>query len=165
MGFFETIYSWFHSFYNETLWTTVREIISDDDELLFADSLFIVGIITLVISFVIAFAYYVWPINHPKLNAWKSWILMLVIAACINFMVGIGCAYSRVQSVNNDDEACELVLGDVYADNPDLGSWIDTPDYLGFGLSNLFVGSIFFMMCCIPLTFYNGNARFSPFRT
>ena len=31
-------------------------------------------------------------------------------------------------------------------------------------LSNLFVGSIFFVVCCVPLTFYNGNARFSPFR-
>lgn len=161
MAFFETIYSWFHSFYNDTMWDTVREIINDNDDLLFADSLFIIGIITLVVSGLVAFAYYVWPINHPRFNAWKSWILMLIVAALLNFGVGIGCGYSRVQSVNESDEACELILEDEVAD---LTDEITFSDYLGYGLSNIFVGSIFFIICCIPLTFYNGNARFSPFR-
>ena len=157
MAFFETIYSWFHSFYNDTMWDTVREIINDNDDLLFADSLFVVGIITLIVSGLVAFAYYVWPINHPRFNAWKSWILMLIVAALLNFGIGIGCGYSRVQS----DEACELILED---EESDLTDEITFSDYLGYGLSNIFVGSIFFIICCIPLTFYNGNARFSPFR-
>lgn len=161
MAFFETIYSWFHSFYNDTMWDTVREIINDNDDLLFADSLFIVGIITLIVSGLVAFAYYVWPINHPRFNAWKSWILMLIVAALLNFGIGIGCGYSRVQSVNESDEACELILED---EESDLTDEITFSDYLGYGLSNIFVGSIFFIICCIPLTFYNGNARFSPFR-
>ena len=161
MAFFETIYSWFHSFYNDTMWDTVREIINDNDDLLFADSLFIVGIITLIVSGLVAFAYYVWPINHPRFNAWKSWILMLIVAALLNFGIGIGCGYSRVQSVNESDEACELILED---EESDLTDKITFSDYLGYGLSNIFVGSIFFIICCIPLTFYNGNARFSPFR-
>ena len=160
MAFFETIYSWFHSFYNETRWDTVREIINDNDDLLFADSLFVVGIITLIVSGLVAFAYYVWPINHPRFNAWKSWILMLIVAALLNFGIGIGCGYSRVQSVNESDEACELILED---EESDLTDEITFSDYLGYGLSNIFVGSIFFIICCIPLTFYNGNARFSPF--
>lgn len=161
MAFFETIYSWFHSFYNDTMWDTVKEIINDNDDLLFADSLFIVGIITLIVSGLVAFAYYVWPINHPRFNAWKSWILMLIVAALLNFGIGIGCGYSRVQSVNESDEACELILED---EESDLTDEITFSDYLGYGLSNIFVGSIFFIICCIPLTFYNGNARFSPFR-
>lgn len=161
MAFFETIYSWFHSFYNDTMWDTVREIINDNDDLLFADSLFVVGIITLIVSGLVAFAYYVWPINHPRFNAWKSWILMLIVAALLNFGIGIGCGYSRVQSVNESDEACELILED---EESDLTDKITFSDYLGYGLSNIFVGSIFFIICCIPLTFYNGNARFSPFR-
>lgn len=161
MAFFETIYSWFHSFYNDTMWDTVREIINDNDDLLFADSLFIIGIITLIVSGLVAFAYYVWPINHPRFNAWKSWILMLIVAALLNFGIGIGCGYSRVQSVNESDEACELILED---EESDLTDEITFSDYLGYGLSNIFVGSIFFIICCIPLTFYNGNARFSPFR-
>ena len=160
MAFFETIYSWFHSFYNDTMWDTVREIINDNDDLLFADSLFVVGIITLIVSGLVAFAYYVWPINHPRFNAWKSWILMLIVAALLNFGIGIGCGYSRVQSVNESDEACELILED---EESDLTDKITFSDYLGYGLSNIFVGSIFFIICCIPLTFYNGNARFSPF--
>ena len=159
MAFFETIYSWFHSFYNDTMWDTVREIINDNDDLLFADSLFVVGIITLIVSGLVAFAYYVWPINHPRFNAWKSWILMLIVAALLNFGIGIGCGYSRVQSVNESDEACELILED---EESDLTDEITFSDYLGYGLSNIFVGSIFFIICCIPLTFYNGNARFSP---
>lgn len=161
MAFFETIYSWFHSFYNDTMWDTVKEIINDNDDLLFADSLFIVGIITLIVSGLVAFAYYVWPINHPRFNAWKSWILMLIVAALLNFGIGIGCGYSRVQSVNESDEACELILED---EESDLTDEITFSDYTGYGLSNIFVGSIFFIICCIPLTFYNGNARFSPFR-
>lgn len=161
MAFFETIYSWFHSFYNDALWDTVRVIINDDDDLLFADSLFIIGIISFIVSGLIAFAYYVWPINHPRYNAWKSWLLMFVIAAAINFGVGIGGSYSRVQSVNESDEACELILEEEAAD---LTEEISTNDYIGFGLSNIFVGSIFFIIWCIPLTFYNGNARLSPFK-
>lgn len=163
MSFFETIYSWFHSFYNDTLWNAVREIVNEEDSLLFADSLYVVGIITLILSFLTAFAYYVWPINHPRFNAWKSWVLMLVIAACVNFMVGIGCAYSRVLSVNSNEEACEFIIGENY-EGQALEEEIRIEDYIGFGLSNIFVGSIFFIACCIPLTFRHGNARLSPFR-
>ena len=86
---------------------------------------------------------------------------MLIVAALLNFGIGIGCGYSRVQSVNESDEACELILED---EESDLTDKITFSDYLGYGLSNIFVGSIFFIICCIPLTFYNGNARFSPFR-
>ena len=162
---FETIYSWLHSFYNDTMWNPIREIISEEDELLFADSLFIVGIITIIVSFMIAFAYYVWPLNHPRFNAWKSWLLMFVVAAVINFGVGIGCGYSRVQSVNDNEEACSLILENEDDEESDLTEAIGFGDYLGFGLSNIFVGSIFFVICCVPLTtFYKGNARFSPFR-
>ena len=75
MAFFETIYSWFHNFYNDVMWDTVREIISDNDELLFADSLYVVGIVTLVVSLLIAVAFYIWPINNPSFKSWKSWIV------------------------------------------------------------------------------------------
>lgn len=163
MAFFETIYSWFHNFYNDVMWDTVREIISDNDELLFADSLYVVGIVTLVVSLLIAVAFYIWPINNPSFKSWKSWIVMLLISMLLNFGVGVGMGYSRVLSVSDDEEACALILGDDY-DGQALTDEIGINNYLGFGLSNLFIGSIFFMVCCIPLTFYNGNARFSPFR-
>lgn len=162
MAFFEMIYSWFHSFYNDAMWHVVREIVNEDSELLFADSLFVVGIVIAIASFLVAFAYYVWPINHPRFNAWKSWLMMFAIAAIINFSIGIGFAYSRVQSVNSNDEATELILGE--SDENDLEKVISSGDYMGFGLSNIFIGSIFFVLCCVPLTFYKGAARFSPFR-
>ena len=163
MAFFETIYSWFHNFYNDVMWDTVREIISDNDELLFADSLYVVGIVTLVVSLLIAVAFYIWPINNPSFKSWKSWIVMLLISMLLNFGVGVGMGYARVLSVSDDEEACALILGDDY-DGQALTDETGINNYLGFGLSNLFVGSIFFMVCCIPLTFYNGNAKFSPFR-
>ena len=163
MAFFETIYSWFHNFYNDVMWDTVREIISDNDEQLFADSLYVVGIVTLVVSLLIAVAFYIWPINNPSFKSWKSWIVMLLISMLLNFGVGVGMGYSRVLSVSDDEEASALILGDDY-DGQALTDETGINNYLGFGLSNLFVGSIFFMVCCIPLTFYNGNAKFSPFR-
>ena len=163
MAFFETIYSWFHNFYNDVMWDTVREIISDNDEQLFADSLYVVGIVTLVVSLLIAVAFYIWPINNPSFKSWKSWIVMLLISMLLNFGVGVGMGYSRVLSVSDDEEACALILGDDY-DGQALTDETGINNYLGFGLSNLFVGSIFFMVCCIPLTFYNGNAKFSPCR-
>lgn len=166
MAIFETIYSWFHSFYNDTMWDTVKVIINvEEEKQLFADSLFIVGIITLVVSGLVAWAYYVWPINHPRFNAWKSWLLMLVVAALLNFGIGMGCGYFRVQSVNGSEEACAIIIGDEDEDEvSDLTDKITFSDYMGYGLSNSFVGSLFFILWCIPLTFYNGNARFSPFR-
>lgn len=163
MALFETIYSWFHNFYNDVMWDTVREIISDNDELLFADSLYVVGIVTLVVSLLIAVAFYIWPINNPSFKSWKSWIVMLLISMLLSFGVGVGMGYSRVLSVSDDEEACTLVLGDDY-EGQALTDETGINNYLGFGLSNLFVGSIFFMVCCIPLALYNGNARFSPFR-
>ena len=163
MAFFETIYSWFHNFYNDVMWDTVREIISDNDEQLFADSLYVVGIVTLVVSLLIAVAFYIWPINNLSFKSWKSWIVMLLISMLLNFGVGVGMGYSRVLSVSDDEEACALILGDDY-DGQALTDETGINNYLGFGLSNLFIGSIFFMVCCIPLTFYNGNAKFSPFR-
>ena len=88
---------------------------------------------------------------------------MLLISMLLNFGVGVGMGYSRVLSVNDDEDACALILGDDY-EGQALTDEIGMNDYLGFGLSNLFVGSIFFIACCVPLAFYNGNARFSPFR-
>lgn len=164
MAFFETIYSWFHSFYNNILWTTVKEIISDeDDSILFADSLYVIGIVTLVISLLVAVAFYIWPINNPSFKSWKAWLAMFLLSMLLNFGIGIGMGYSRVLTVNDSEVACEIVIGDDYDDQA-LTDEIDTSDYLGFGLSNLFVGSIFFIIWSIPLSFYNGNARFSPFR-
>lgn len=163
MAFFETIYSWFHSFYNDTMWDTLREIISEDDELLFADSLYVVGIVTLIVSLLVAIAFYIWPINNPSFKSWKAWLAMLLLTMLLNFGIGVGMGYSRVLTVNESDDACEYVIGDNY-DGESLTDEIGVGDYLGFGLSNLFVGSIFFIVWSIPLTFYNGNARFSPFR-
>lgn len=163
MAFFETIYSWFHNFYNDVMWDTVREIISDNDELLFADSLYVVGIVMLVVSLLVAVAFYIWPINSPSFKSWKAWLVMLLLSMLVNFGIGVGMGYSRVLSVNDDEEACALVLGDHY-DGQALTDETGINNYLGFGLSNLFVGGIFFIICSIPLTFYNGNARFSPFR-
>lgn len=164
MGFFETIYSWFHSFYNQYLWDALRVIINDEDVTLFADSLYIIGIVSVIVSFLVAFAFYVWPINHPRFYGWKAWLVMFVLAGALNFGIGFGMAYSRVQTVNENEEACELVLGDEDDNEPDLSLYINSNDYLGFGLSNLFVGLIFFVCSSIPLMFYDGAARFSPFR-
>lgn len=163
MAFFETIYSWFHNFYNDVMWDTVREIISENDELLFADSLYVVGLVTLVVTLLVTIAFYIWPINNPSFKSWKAWIVMLLISMLLNFGIGVGMGYSRVLSVSDDEEACELILGDDY-DGQALTDETGINNYLGFGLSNLFVGSIFFIVCCTPLTFYNGNAKFSPFR-
>lgn len=161
MGFFETIYSWFSGFYNSTLWDALSIITDDDDNVLFADHFWVIGLVAVIIATLVAVAFYVWPINHPRFKSWWSWLIMLVLAGALNFGIGWGMADYRVSNVNNRSEACAIILED---SEETLEDHIGAGDYLGFALSNLLVSCIFFSAVSIPLMFYKGAARLSPFR-
>lgn len=163
MGFFETIYSWGHSFFNSYLWDTLRVIDNEDGETLYADSLFVVGIISIVLTLLVAVFYYK-IYDHPKFKSWWSWLITLSVAAMINFAVGIGMAYWRVNDVNASEEACELILGDEYEDDVYLGDFMSSADYCGFGMDNVLFSSLFFVVFSLPLMFMGKNTKYSPFR-
>lgn len=160
MGFFETIYFWFSGFYDSTLWDALS-IITDDGKVLFADHFWVIGLVALIIATLVAVAFYVWPINHPQFKSWWSWLIMLVLVGVLNFGIGWCMADIHVSDVNNDQDACNVILGDP---NETFDDHIDANDYLGFALSNLLVSCIFFSAVSIPLMFYKGSARLSPFR-
>lgn len=154
--FFSSIYSWFCS-RDLDVFKAMNAIYSDEDELL-SGSFPAIGITALVISVLIAVAFYIWPINHPRFKAWWSWLIMLAINAAINFGLAFAFIQHRIGDINeNSQEAIEVLTDDETLSIP-FAQWMD------FALSNLCVSVMFFIAASLVLMWFSTNCRYSPFR-
>lgn len=167
MNIFYSIYNWFIDV-NSPIFTIMNNHVSGDDETvtLLSSSLPTIGITAAIISFVVAFAYYIWPINHPRFKSWWSWLIMLVINAAINFGLAFAFLSHRISDVMMNNEVMENLsdtdtMGGFIEDNVivfPVSGWID------FALSNACVSSVFFICASLILMWFRTNCRFSPFR-
>lgn len=154
--FFTSVYSWFC---DQTM--PVFKALGNcfiDDELVLSSSFPAIGFTTLIVSFVVAFAFYIWPINHPRFKAWWSWLIMLGVNAAINFGLAFAYVHHRLADINKDEEVIEYFTGDDKLSLP-FSQWMD------FALANLCVSIMFFILASLILTWFSTNCRLSPFRS
>ena len=143
---FETIYRWFISLFGSNL----AEHLSGWDEVTGDYSKInifsLVGIITLIITIVLCFAYY-YLINHPRFNRWWSWLIVLITAAVINFGIAFGLTFS--DNLNDN----------ISSDIADISYF----NCLGFGFTNVIVSSLYFVIISLIIKWGSRNAKYSPF--
>ena len=160
-NFFISIYSWFCNWSdNETVFKIMDAVKDDDGEILLSSSLTTLGITAAVISLVLAVAFYIWPINHPRFKAWWAWLIMLVTNAAINFGLTFAFIHSRVSSISNNEDY-EGIMGLLELEEP-----LEVPfaQSMNLALSNVCVSVIFFIIVSLILNWFSTNCRFSPFR-
>lgn len=154
--FFTSIYSWFCDS-SMTVFKIMNDVWGDDEELLLSSSFPTIGITAAIISIVVAVAFYIWPINHPRFKAWWAWLIMLLTNALVNFGLAFAFIQHRISDIEKSEDALELFTDEETLSIP-FGQWFD------LALSNACVSIMFFIAASLIFNWFSTNCRFSPFR-
>lgn len=154
--FFTSIYSWFCDS-SMTVFKIMGAVWGDDEELLLSSSFPTIGITAAIISIVVAVAFYIWPINHPRFKAWWAWLFMLLTNVLVNFGLACGFVQYRISDIEKSEDALELFTDEETLSIP-FGQWLD------MALSNACVSIMFFIVASLIFNWFSTNCRFSPFR-
>ena len=149
--FFGSIYCWFEEFFGIEL----ANYLWGESSLLSQTNSFIgIGWSMFGISFAIVLIYY-YVINHPQLNHWWGWIIFLVINGIINFIVGW-------QWVLKDYYDGKMITIDP-ATNLQMPLNIGESEIIYFGVSNMFISVIAFIVFSFILKWWSTNCSRAPF--
>ena len=149
--FFGSIYCWFEEFFGIEL----ANYLWGESYLLSQTNSFIgIGWSMFGISFAMVLIYY-YVINHPQLNHWWGWIIFLVINGIINFIVGW-------QWVLKDYYDGKMITIDP-ATNLQMPLNIGESEIIYFGVSNMFISVIAFIVFSFILKWWSTNCSRAPF--
>lgn len=113
-----------------------------------------IGLWMFSISFIITLIYY-YVVNHPKLNNWWGWGIFLAINAVINFLVGwqivLGNYYDGLMVKLNSQTNIYEPLN------------IGESDILCFGVSNMLLSIIVFIIFSFIVKWWSTNCSRAPF--
>lgn len=160
--FFASIYSWF---YSNQLIETIMDEFTEDGTIILSSDFVPLGITTAVISFLIAVAFYIWPINHPRFKAWWAWLIMLVTNAVINFGLAFAFLSYRIGVIEDNSELLEQVedqCGDSCVTDETLS--VAFGNMLDLAFANVCASVMFFIIASLILTWFSTSAKYSPFR-
>lgn len=149
--FFGSIYCWFEDFFGIEL----ANYLWGESSLLSQTNSFIgIGWSMFGISFAMVLIYY-YVVNHPQLNHWWGWIIFLVINGIINFIVGW-------QWVLKDYYDGKMITIDP-ATNLQIPLNIGESEIIYFGVSNMFISVIAFIVFSFILKWWSTNCSRAPF--
>lgn len=149
--FFGSIYCWFEEFFGIEL---VNYLWGESSLLSQTNSFIGIGWSMFGISFAMVLIYY-YVINHPQLNHWWGWIIFLVINGIINFIVGW-------QWVLKDYYDGKMITIDP-ATNLQMPLNIGESEIIYFGVSNMFISVIAFIVFSFILKWWSTNCSRAPF--
>ena len=106
-----------------------------------------VGIIALVVALVLVLVYY-YIINHPRFCKWWSWLITLIVNGLVALFVGYGIVASKYV---NGFIPQQLMYQFGYQH-----CW-------GFGIANMIVATLFFILFTFMFKWWSSNAKHVPF--
>jgi hypothetical protein len=149
--FFGSIYCWFEDFFGlelaDYLW-------GQSSPLSQTNAYIGIGFTMLGVSLAMVLIYY-YVLNHPRLNQWWGWGIFLVVNAVINFIIG-----------------WQWVLADYYDGKMitiDPATNLQTPLNIGeseilcFGVSNMFLSILAFIILSFCFKWWSSNCSRAPF--
>lgn len=160
--FFLEIYSAFCDEDNP-LFEVMHTLANSDGEEMLASAFVPLGISTIVVSFLVAFAFYIWPLAHPRFKAWWAWLITLGVNGVISYLLAIILGHYRVAEIENDNDLMGCVNGDkvtIVGDVMDIpsGEWFD------FAFANVWFGVVIFLIASLVLTWFSTTCKYSPFK-
>jgi len=120
----------------------------------------IIGLFTLIVTLVLVLAYYylpLWGFNHPRTNRWWNWLIILIIAGLINFLI----AYEWVVNDFLDNKIGDCLVY-TFDENGQNIQQINKENCMLFGFSNFFISSFFFIMWSFIFKWFSPNCKYSP---
>lgn len=118
-----------------------------------------IGIYTLVVSFIIMILYY-YVIDHPRFCKWWSWLIMAVINSIISLFLGYYLILSDYNAGKIPDEL--LYLRDETGEISQMLISIPSECW-SFGISNMIMAFIFFVIVSFLFHWWSRVAKYSPF--
>lgn len=143
---FETIYGWFVSIYGQDLDQFLLGGVCDGDSISEWTGRFLytpIGMVTLAIAAIIFVVYY-YVINSSKWNKPWHWLLVMLLVGIINLFVGYAWTSSELPNIGE----CLNVV--------EVDCWL-------FGLANLLVSWLFFIVLTIAFKWWSSSCRRTPF--
>lgn len=152
----ENIYCWFNGFFGEYL---ERYLTGEDCDGVYSNAnLFnTIGFWTIGITLAMVILYY-YIINHPGFCRWWHWLIVLVVTGCVNLLFG----YRWTISALNNGEIPECFVYERDVDNEIVSQLIWSSDCWGFGIANMIVSMLFFVLFSFSLRWWSRNAKHSP---
>lgn len=106
-----------------------------------------IGLITLAVSLVVVLLYY-YVFQHPRYSRWWSWLLTMILNGVISMFIAAGTALSRLNSGAIPEDLAEYIYP--------LDCWM-------FGVANLLVSFIFYIVFTFTLKWWSRDAKHVPF--
>ena len=168
--FFKSLYE---VVYSGRFLDILGELVSEENEtVLFTGNFAWIGIVAIVISFLIAYAFYIWPIDHPRFKAWWAWLIMLLLNGTICFFEAIGFASARVSAIDStlsidEEDLWEGLLNSSLPEetsNTMLADSLSISQYIDFAFANVFWACAAFILASLIFNWFSVNCKFSPFR-
>ena len=116
-----------------------------------------IGSLTIFIAlFLVIIFYYI--INHPRFNRWWNWLIILGVAGLICLIIGY--AWTINDFLNGNISDCLMYTRD--ENNNIISQHIFKTDCWMFGLANMFVSFLFFIVFSLTLKWGSRNCKHSP---
>ena len=154
----EKFYDWFSGFHSDAIGKALEIFVDPDTgNAIWTAKYPTMLLVTAIISFVVAFAFYIWPINNRRFKSWWSWLIMLGINCGLCVLAGWHMAHVRMKLVLEHRESWEQITG--HTEQVTAKAF----DCFGMGLSNMMVGILIFVLFSLVLTFFSTDAKYAPF--
>jgi hypothetical protein len=150
-NFFGSIYCWFEDFFGLEL---ANYLWGQSSPLSQTNAYIGIGFTMLGVSLAMVLIYY-YALNHPRLNQWWGWGIFLVVNAVINFIVGW-------QWVLDDYYDGKMITIDP-ATNLQTPLNIGESEILCFGVSNMFLSILAFIILSFCFKWWSSNCSRAPF--
>lgn len=150
--FFRTIYCWLDGLFGHDLASYLGGHASPHQT---GDLFLWIGLSMVLISLVVMWLYY-YAIDHPRLAYWWGWLIFLGGNALINFLVG----WQWV--LVHHYEAGKMVAVDPVS-NMETPLPIGKGDIVGFGVANLLLSVLAFVVLSYAFRWISTSSRHAPF--
>ena len=157
-NFLGQIYCWFQSFYGQDLSYYLWGYNPSTEAYSNPNLYNCIGLATLIISLVIVVVFY-YIINHPRYCKWWSWLITLGVNSIIALFVGYGIV--KTKYINGYIHDSLMYQRD--ADGNILSVLIGDANCWSFGIANVFVAVMFFIVFTFTLKWWSRNAKHVPF--
>lgn len=124
--------------------------------------LMIIGLTTLIVTLVFVLLYY-YVINHPRFANLRSWLIILLLASMTNLFWGFAYTYTKLNNGLIGECLMFLIEYNEAGEEVNRTQVITDSHCWGFGIANMIVGIVFFIILSFGLKWWSRSAKYSPF--